>query len=170
MGCKNVKQYYEIKHIVCMTDKGMCIGSPYIHDIIVIQKDGTITKKYNSNSNDDLKRYQSEMLADKIKLAELINSPDVFENSLPVYTYDGGEVIEKQCGEYGWPNITHDGCLMYDNVFFKDRAGAVKKAKENAVSGVDFYTDKIIQLQAEIKKAEEWLEIEKANLNKLEAL
>lgn len=30
MGWKNVKEHYQIGHIVCVTSKGLCIGSPYV--------------------------------------------------------------------------------------------------------------------------------------------
>ncbi len=170
MGCKLVKEHYKIKHIVHITDKGMCIGSPYIHDIIVIGLDGTIIKPYDSKSSEDLVRYQSEMMADKEKLKSLIAEPDTFEKSLPVYTYDGGEIIEKQCEEYEWPNITHDGQLMYDNTFFSDRVKAIEKAIVNAKAGVDCYSDRIESARLDIERDSKFLEIEFNNLLKLQAL
>lgn len=36
MGWKAFKDVYNIKHIVCITDKGLCIGSGYVHDLAVI--------------------------------------------------------------------------------------------------------------------------------------
>ena len=30
MGWKNIKEHYRIGHTVHVTDKGICIGSPYI--------------------------------------------------------------------------------------------------------------------------------------------
>ena len=44
MGWKNVKEHYRIKHIVCTTQDGIAIGSPFIQDIIVIGHDGTMRK------------------------------------------------------------------------------------------------------------------------------
>src|SRR5688572_11028530 len=128
MGWKNVKEYYRIGHTVCVTEKGICIGSPYIHDIIVIALDGKrIIKPYadGRRTNEDLARYQAEMDHDMGKLWELVNNPDTFEKSLPVFTYRGGEIIEKKCEAYGWPNQIHDGQMQYDNTHSRDKLKVV---------------------------------------------
>lgn len=72
MGIKKLKEKYKIEHTVCRTEKGICIGSPYIHDIIVISNEGKFLKKYKDGKYDDgwstnekLKRYQEEMLSDE---------------------------------------------------------------------------------------------------------
>jgi hypothetical protein len=172
MGWKKVKEHYNIKHIVCIADKGLCIGSAYIHDLIVIRLDGTFAKKYDikSHANDELRRYQIEMDADPEKLKGLISEADTFEKSLPVYTYDGADIIEKQCEEYEWPNVTHDGELMYDNTFFIERNAAIEKAKESAKYGIDCYSDRLESLRKDIEKASNLLEIESNNLLKLQAM
>jgi len=172
MGWKKVKEYYNIKHSVCITNKGLCIGSAYIHDIIVIRLDGTFVKKYDikSHANDELRRYQIEMDADTAKLKELIADADTFEKSLPVYTYDGADIIEKQCEEYGWPNVTHDGELMYDNTFFIEKTEAIEKAKESARYRIECYSDRLESLRIDIEKASRLLEIESNNLLKLQAM
>ena len=54
------------------------------------------------------------------------------KKSLPVYTYEGGEIIEHKCEAYGWPNLTDDGQVMYNNKFSSDRNEVVRWAKENA--------------------------------------
>ena len=45
MGWKNIKEHYRIGHAVQVTDAGICIGSPYIHNIIIIGVDGTLKKR-----------------------------------------------------------------------------------------------------------------------------
>lgn len=139
MGWKNVKDHYGIKHIVqVVKDKGICIGSPYIHDLMVISMEGELVKRDDGISNADLKRYQREMDADPVKLREMVITSDTFEKSNPVYTYGGAEIIEKQCEEYGYPNCTHDGCLMYENTFFSDRAEAIKEAMDNNEASIEY--------------------------------
>ena len=113
-----------------VTPAGICIGSGYIHDIIVISADrGEIVKRYEPrrgwSSNENLVRYQAEMDADPLKLAELVAAEDVFERSIPVFTYEGGAIVEKQCEELGWPNVTHDGSMQFENTFSPD-AGLVR--------------------------------------------
>lgn len=155
MGWKNIKESYQIGHVVCVTEKGICIGSGYIHDLIVIGLDGTVKKRYDDRSNEDLGRYQQEIDADPVKLKKLALSPDHFDTSITVYTYDGGDIIEKQCEALGWPNVTHDGCMMYENTFSADREIVVGWAKCNADLG--------------IKYAQERIEDAKVSLNELEA-
>ncbi|WP_285905105.1 hypothetical protein [Pseudodesulfovibrio pelocollis] len=136
MGWKNVKEHYRIKHIVQVRpEKGICIGSPYVSELIVVDLDGRITKRYEKRPvNADLHRYQQEMNGDPDKLRMLIQTPDSFSKSIPVYTFDGAQILEKYCEELGWPNITHDGELMYDNTFFENRADAIQKAVSENMS------------------------------------
>jgi hypothetical protein len=132
MGWKNVKDYYRISHIVQIYDGKIIIGSPYIHDLIRVAFDGKVSwGNLGPSSNFNLSRYFREMTADPGKLKELIDTPDTFTGDLPVYTYDGAEIIEKKCEEYGWPNVTHDGCLMYENTFSPDRGMTGIRAKED---------------------------------------
>ena len=170
MGWKNVKEHYRIGHIVCVTEKGICIGSSYIHDIIVINPDGALAKQYDRGSavNTDLGRYQSEMLEDPEKLRELINTPDTFERSLTVYTYQNGDILEKQCEEYGYPNVTHDGMVMYENRFHQDKETVVRWAKRNAAAGVELLTDQVWDAEQRLKERKDWLAAEIAFRNKLE--
>lgn len=150
MGWKNIKEHYKIKHSLSVTEKGICIGSPYIHDIIVISKEGKVIKEYDSMSNKDLLRYQSEMNADLEMLRTLTVSKDVFTTSIKVYTYHEGEIIEKFCEELGWPNCTHDGETMYENTFTDDLHKAIGWCKNDA--------------EIMLKMAEERVDIKKEEL------
>lgn len=142
MGWKNVKEHYGIVHSVQVTPDGLCIGSPYVHDIIVINiADGKIIKKYRDGSscNANLHRYQTEFDASPEKLRSLIESPDNFGSTRTVYTWEGAEILEKQCEELGWPNVTTDGHMMYENTFSTDRAQVVKWAIADAKAAVKAY-------------------------------
>jgi hypothetical protein len=171
MGWKNVKEHYRIGHIVCVTEKGICIGSPYIHDLLVIAADGkSIVKPYTERrSNEDLWRYQKEMDADMGKLFELVVNPDTFEQSVTVWTYNGGEIIEKKCEEPGWPNVTHDGELMHENTFSTDRAKVVGWAKRDAKLGVEMFRERLQEKRTEFLEWEVRLRQEEENVRKLAA-
>lgn len=136
MGWKNVKEYYRIDHQVEITDEGLCIGSAYVHAIIVISLDGAIVKEDDRTLNEKLMRYQAEMKADPAKLRDLITSPDSFTASIPVYTYRGAEIIEKCCAQLGWPNVTHDGQMMYENTFFAQKEEALDAARRNCEASI----------------------------------
>lgn len=69
--------------------------------------------------------------APREQLLALMAAEDKFEANLPVFTFDDetGEVVEKLCEVYGWPNVTHCGLMMYENVFFRSRDDAADAAK-----------------------------------------
>lgn len=170
MGWKNLKEHYQIEHIVQVNQKGICIGSSYISELALINTEtGAITK--NTAFRDLFREnYPALLNASPSDLLELINTPDSFEKSLTVYTYDGGEILEKQCEAYGWPNVTHDGVLMYENKFFTDKLHAIDAAIENALARKSMMKDSIKQLNQELKEKNFLLELERANLDKLEAM
>lgn len=170
MGWKAIKDHYRIGHNVMIDERGLCIGTGYISDIIVINEAGTIIKRYDDRSNEDLRRYQSEMDADPEKLKELLFSEDTFIRSIPVWTYDGaGEVVEKFCEELHYPNVTHDGFIMYDNTFSQDKLKIAKRAKENTRLGIEQTNRYISRLENDIKKAREEVDGYTAELAKLES-
>lgn len=133
MGIKNIKERFNIEHQICLSKGDICIGSPYISDIIRISADGKFIKRYSESSswtpNADLCRYESEIDA-AIKsgeFLELLKTPDQFEKLFPVYTIDERKgVIKKYCEEFGYPNTTIDGEKMYENTFFKTKDEARK--------------------------------------------
>ncbi len=169
MGHKTLKEHYRIGHAVCVTEKGICIGSPYIHDLIIVGLDGTIIKADDGRVNEDLKRYMAEMKADPAKLREVVQAKDTFAASIPVYTYYGGNIIEKLCEEPGWPNVTHDGDMMFDNTYSLDKRKAVKWAKKNATAGIECWQRRIKEDRERLAQSESFLKQEQADLAKLEA-
>jgi hypothetical protein len=170
MGWKNIKEHYRIGHQVHARPQGVCIGSPYVPDLITITPEGAVKPGVlGLGSNEDLQRYYREMTEDPAKLLELLNAPDTFETSIPVFTYEGGEIIEKQCEVPGWPNVTHDGEMMYENNFSTEKSKVVQWAKENARAGIRLIGDRIAELEKDIADRREYLAREKANLAKLEA-
>lgn len=152
MGWKNVKDHYRIEHHVHVTELGICIGSPYVPDLIVISKDGQLVKRDDSwHRNADLARYMNEMDADPSLLQRLVQSPDTFTRSpIPVYTWVGGDILEMQCDEPGWPNVTHDGVMMYENLYSTDREMVIKWAKLDAKLSVKFAQEGITRAQEEL--------------------
>lgn len=152
MGWKAVRDHYRIEHIVqVVPEKGICIGSGYIHDIIVISLDrGEITRVWSDLGRGELGRYVKEMRADPFKLAELVAAEDVFERSIPVFTYQGGEIIEKLCEDVGWPNPTHDGQMQFENTFSTDSGLVRTWAIDSAKSRIEFLRQSVKDAEADL--------------------
>lgn len=169
MGWKKLKSHFKIDHIVQRTSDGMIyVGSPYITKLIEIHPDGSVNwGSLGKSDNEKLARYFAEMKADQENVKLLIEEPDSFEKSLPVWTYNKGEVVEKRCEEYGWPNITHDGLLMYGNMFFETREEALRKAICDASHFAKFLEDEIAKKTSELAQLKKELEDTYADLAKL---
>lgn len=170
MGWRSVKEYYNIEHIVQVRDGIICIGSAYIHDLITISMEGELVKSYRDRSNDDLARYQKEIDSDLETLRRMVVTPDKFEKSITVWTYDGGEILEKQCEDPTWPNVTHDGEMIYENTFSTDRDEVVKWAKKNARCHLDRCVESLTDAEDRMRDRKRLLEEAKQDLEKLEAL
>lgn len=142
---KTIQEHYNIKHLVTVESRReygnvpcIFIGSPYIHDIIVIRvSDGKLLKRYNSgkHTNELLYNLQPKLDADEQsgKLKELIDAKDTFEKLLPVYDISDYKHIRlRYCEQYGYPNVTTEGLLMYDNQFYSQRRFAQVKLREQS--------------------------------------
>lgn len=170
MGWKNIKNHYQIKHIVQVRGGRIGIGSSMIHDLIRISFDGVVSwgNLGPATQNDDLMRIFKAMESNPAELKKLLDAPDSFVRSLPVWTYDGAEIIEKSCEEYGWPNCTHDGLLMYENAFFSNRLEVVEFAMRNAWARVKHGLCRLEEIKDQLKKTTEMLQEDVAALAKLE--
>lgn len=132
MGWKTIKDHYGIKHTVqvCHVDgKGdcICIGSPFISDLITISLDGCVLAR-SVSLPPVLEDVYARMVTDRKTglLQSLVSKRDTFVAWWPVYSPENGMVVEDFCEQYGYPNITHSGDLMFDNKHFK----TVKEARQ----------------------------------------
>lgn len=131
MGWKNIKEAFGIEHQVRVEDGYICIGSGMVHNLITI---GVETGELNENPTfrDFLEKHYPEVKsAGTRKLLDLIETPDTFEASIPVFTFQDGDIIECRCEAIGYPNVTHDGRMMYENRFSTDLEQVVRWAKRD---------------------------------------
>lgn len=162
MGWKALKEKFGIKHYVQITEAGICIGSAYVHDLVTINVNlGTIHesatfKGFIKNNYPKLLDTTSE------EILSIINTPDVFESSITVYTYENGDIIEKKCEKIGWPNVTHDGYMMHENTYSTNKNKVVGWAKNNISLEVKYTQEHIgrkekelEEFRAKLKKAKE---------------
>lgn len=169
MGWKNIRDHYRIQHTVQVTEAGICIGTGYVHDLIVIKR---WEKKVNQSSigirgNESLQRYWAEMHADLDKLWELVEKDDQFEKAIPVYTWKEGDIIEERCEELGWPNVTHDGKIMYENKFSADRNEVIRWAIQSFETIVRHGYQRISEIEDTLRKIRQRHGEDQADLAKL---
>lgn len=168
MGWKSIKEHYQIKHIVHIDGGRVLFGSGYVPDAIVVEPDGTIVKTYRDSMSGDLSRYCEEIGKDPDTFAEMFKKQDVFARSIPVYTFDRDRIIEKFCDELEWPNVTHDGMLMYSNQFFATREDAIAQSKRNARAGMEIMQENVAGAERELANSRERLADYEMTFRKLE--
>ena len=139
MGLKTLKEQFDVKHIVQRerdweTKKvNICIGSQYIHDIIIIDEDYKVFWNTRESDNPDLSRnFRDFTEASERGLLKLIIEKDDIGDTIPVWTYKNGKVIKKYCEEFGWPNLDTEGYIMHENTYFKARKEALKACRSEA--------------------------------------
>jgi hypothetical protein len=141
MGIKELKKRFDIKHIVHKRDGNIYIGSPYVSELIKICPGGNITCSsiVTPGKHEIGKLYSTLISTDKKILLEIINTPDNFTGLKAVYREsESGKIVKEYCEEFGFPNSTTAGELMYDNVHFASRSAALQKAIRNNVADLRF--------------------------------
>ena len=168
MGWKNIKTAFSIEHIVAVEGGNVVIGSGYLPKLIVIDtQTGEIsTSEGFSHFLDE--EYPELKKADPAYLKELFDKPDTFDNNIVVYTYDDDGLIDKRCEETGFPNVTHDGCLMYENTYSTDKEKIIERAKEDNRLAIKMTRESIERLEADIASYREDLSRYERTKNKLE--
>lgn len=155
MGWKNIKDHYEIDYIVHVEDDLIYIGSGYVPNAIIIDEDCNIAEPEDYViRNENLRTLYDKLSSDKENLKALIRKEDKFDKYLPVYTFQNGKIIEEFCEEYGWPNTTHSGILMYDNYFFKDRNEAIEVAIKNSELAVKTWGEVVERDRKSLERSE----------------
>lgn len=150
MGWKTLKEHFDIEHFVQVTKKGICIGSGFVHDLVTIDPKTGALQENQTFHGLIREKYPALLKATPQEIVALIAAPDTFAASIPVYTYDGIKIIEKQCEIVGWPNVTHDGCMMYENSFSTDKAQVIAWAKRNTASAIECTCNRIEEFEQEL--------------------
>ncbi|QMI49713.1 hypothetical protein [Burkholderia sp. MBR-1] len=168
MGWKALKEKFGIRHHVHVTSDGICIGSGYVPNLVTIEPCTGKVQENRTFPNFLRENYPSLLDAAPEELVTLIGAGDLFAAAIPVYTYEGGDIIEKQCEEPGWPNVTHDGAMMYENTFSIDKVTVVAWAKRNANLATEHTRDQIAVVERELATLRERLASYEADQVKLE--
>jgi len=159
MGWKNVREHYGIGHIVKMVDGTVHIGSQLVGSLVTVTPEGHVEVNRTFSGSADLVRYRELIDADPALFRDLMARPDVFSASIPVYTWSDGQIVEKACEKFGWPNVTHDGELMYENSFFLDRREALRHAIEDAKATREAHERIVLEKRRDLADREAMLEL-----------
>ncbi len=171
MGWKAIRDHYRIKHIVHMDGDDLLIGGAYVSEIIRVTPDGAVHEKGTMRPLDgDLARYVREIRDDAARYRELLASKDVFAASVPVYGWSGARIVEDFCEEYGWPNVTHSGALMWHGRFFVERDDAVRRAVAGAIGRISSLGESVAELEGRLTERKAMLAGVQADLNELRTL
>jgi hypothetical protein len=168
MGWKKLKECFEIGHIVQVTKEGICIGSGYVSDLVTVDPSTGAVAEHSTFSGFLKRECPALLAASAEEVLQAINAEDKFTAAITVYTYEGSKIIEKLCEEPGWPNVTHDGELMYENRFSTDKETVVQWAKRNAALGVKFAKEAVADAEKALSERQAYLaqcEAENAEIN-----
>ena len=151
MGFKTFKEHFGIKnHIVSVEEGFINIGSTYVSKLARINMETgeiIINDAFGAFLIDNYPEMIRSTNQDRLAL---IKKEDKFQHSIPVYTFVNGQIIEKKCEELGFPNVTHDGEIMYENTHFTDKATAIHYALEDLNYKIVNYKESIADLEAKL--------------------
>lgn len=180
MKAQYLKELLKCNYTVADHGEYIGVGSSMCHDLIKLDK-ATMKVSYALDTwhrgKECLKDKDDTVLLDIWnKLEELVESGeikaileenDIIENPLEVYYEQAGEVIKTYCSEYGWPNTTIEGRLMYENDHFKNPIDAAKDGLRDAELGITGYKKLISDKLEELNKFSDRVEFEKERYVKL---
>ena len=147
MGWKSFKDRLNIRHSVHIDKGRLCIGSPYVPDIVVFDMNtGELKKDGIGNDGRFLREtYPNILNIPATTIKSIIDEPDSFTRAIPIFKFDGENVVRKYTENTGWPNVTHDGEKIYDNTFFESEIEATKDGLETLASTIEFYEKEIVE-------------------------
>jgi hypothetical protein len=169
MGWKSFKEKFGILHVVQVVEESIHIGSALVPDLATVDMKTGVLEENRDLRGFLLKHYPALAAAAPEYILAVLDAPDTFAASVKVHTYEGGDIVEKECEEPGWPNLTHDGRLMHDNMFSADRAEVVGWAKRDAASGIESYGKYVAEAEQQLAGFRSLLSACQSNLAKLEA-
>lgn len=153
MGWKTLKERFKIESLVSVSHGEIHVGNYSMQRMFAIDiQTGELRVVRAFHWFLDA-RYPALKAANPAVVLEAINAVDEFSASIPVFTYHEGEIIEKQCEQLGWPNVTHDGCLMYDNTFSTDRNQVVVWAIRDMKARCEFAIKDEVESEKKLTEA-----------------
>jgi hypothetical protein len=155
----------DTKYILSDHADYIAVGGPLCHDLISVDKNPIRFRRlaldYGNKGRSSL---DGELLLiyDKLdelmksgELAEIIEGKDEIENPLPVYWVEDGQLNESATDAHGWPNLTEEGILMYNNTHFPTKEQALKKGISEYESRVKWCAESVEERAKQLLEATE---------------
>lgn len=153
MGWKALKEKFSITHHVQIENNHVCIGSGFVSDIVTIDMQTGALEENEALSGFLRQYYPALRETTPQELLALIQAPDEFTAAVPVFVYENGAIVEKLCETPGWPNVTHDGRMMFDNTYSTDKRQVVAWAKNNAAIEIQCREEGLVRREKELEEA-----------------
>lgn len=168
MGWKAFKEHFKIKHIVCISEDNLCIGSLCISNQGSINLSTGNIKDNECSNGFMLKNYPEVLQTPPQKLLSLIHEKDHFVASIPIFTFEDNIIIEKLCESPEQCSITHDGSIIHRNTFSTDRDEVISWMKEKAKRAIQYKLEKITATEETLNIYRQDLADHRVKLNELE--
>lgn len=164
MGWKTLKNHFNLHSAIIQVNEGkVFIGSGYAQDLIVIDMQ-TGEKKVQPFFTPMPSDLQALKESPPHLILQLLKTPDSFAQSLPVFTYEGSEILALECEEYGFSNLTHCGRIMHVNLYHRDKEKVVLWARENLLRDIRNARSTAIKLEEELLNINKTLDSTKEDL------
>lgn len=155
----------DTKYIINNNDDYIAVGSALCHDLITVNKK-TLKLKYALDTwhegRSSIKHDELIFIWDKLQnlinsgeINNIIEGQDKILNPLPIFTVRNGRVVKSFTDKYGWPNVTIDGDLMYENTWFKTELEAINYGIKEYKAGMNMVQRTIDEKRKELKEFEE---------------
>lgn len=170
MGWKTLKERFEIDHIVHVTNQGVCVGDHYAPNILTIDSNDGSIREHRAFRGFGREHCPQLMEASPEEILGALAEEDSFSASIPVYALDGSEVLEKRCEKPGWPNVTHDDCLICDELYSTDMSEVIGWAQDYARAEVRIAKERVAEIGLELAEMQSDLAAKQKKLEALEHL
>lgn len=164
MGWKTFKEKFGIdNHIVFIEEGKLLVGSQFIRDLITVDLE---TGLVSGDGRDCMllhQKYPALRDASPEEVLAALNADDIFSASIKVYSYEPGKIREHFCEVPGWPNVTHDGEMMYQYRHSTEKELVISWAKQdvqrrsqNSRDAIEQLQQKIITIQSRLDADQAW--------------
>lgn len=169
MGIKTIKARYGLGDmLVHKVPTGIAFGTEMAPQVVVVSKEGKILEASKGSIRRFYEQLENSIQNDPEGFVGALEQEEDISHPLPVFTYVDGKVLEKSCEEHGWPNLTTDGELMYENTHFANRQDCLEQAEATLRARVESGIDRVKELSNALSDEETRLQQAWKELSSLE--